>query len=243
MLSMQTGLVVISVMAAFSAFPEDRLSKKGPKESLRPLNDLVGSWRGTGTPEGTREQKQRGFWTETITWSWQFKDEDAWLKASFEKGKHFSAAELRYVPGQDLFQLVVLTPDKETLTFQGRLVKNQLAVERENKEKNQAERIVLTLLHSNRFLYRYEIKAKDRSLFTRLYEVGATKEGVAFATGSDTTPECIVTGGRGTIAVSYKGQTYHVCCTGCRDAFNDNPDKYLKEFAERKAQEAKEKKP
>ncbi len=230
----------LAISLFFAALTDDQPVTKNSREALRPFNDLVGSWRGTGTPEGTREQKQRGFWTETITWSWQFKGDDAWLRASFEKGKHLNSAELRYLPGQALFELVAQTPDKEKLTFQGRLVKNQLTLERDNKDKEQSERIVLTLLHSNRFLYRCEVKPKERSLYTRLYEVGATKEGVAFATDSDTSPECIVTGGRGTIAVAYKGQTYHFCCTGCRDAFNENPEKYLKEFAERKAKEKKE---
>jgi YHS domain-containing protein len=241
--AMRTGLVLISLVATTSGLPDVQPARRTPREALRPLNDLIGSWRGTGTPEGTREQKQRGFWTETITWSWQFKGEDAWMQVVFTKGKYFSSGELRYLPQQDGFQLTLLTPDKESLAFHGKLVKHQLVLERENKEKNQSERIAVTLLHANRFLYRYEIKPKDRSLFTRQYEVGATKEGVAFAAGGDTMPECVVTGGRGTIAVSYKGQTYHVCCTGCRDAFSDNPEKYIKEAAERKAQEAKEKKP
>jgi len=39
----------------------------------------------------------------------------------------------------------------------------------------------------------------------------------------------------GTIAVSYAGTTYYVCCTGCRDAFNDNPAKILAEYKARKA--------
>ncbi|MBV9126060.1 MAG: YHS domain-containing protein [Planctomycetes bacterium] len=47
--------------------------------------------------------------------------------------------------------------------------------------------------------------------------------------------ECIVTGGLGTIPVSYKGITYYVCCTGCKQAFEDNPEKILKEAAKRKA--------
>ena len=51
----------------------------------------------------------------------------------------------------------------------------------------------------------------------------------------------IVSGGLGKIKVSYKGQTYYVCCTGCQEAFKDDPEKYLKEYAERKAKEAKEK--
>lgn len=43
-----------------------------------------------------------------------------------------------------------------------------------------------------------------------------------------------MTGGLGTQAISYKGVTYYVCCSGCRDAFNENPEKYIKEFEARK---------
>ena len=43
-----------------------------------------------------------------------------------------------------------------------------------------------------------------------------------------------VSGGIGTIPVTYMGKTYYVCCTGCRDAFRDEPEKYIKEFEARK---------
>ena len=36
------------------------------------------------------------------------------------------------------------------------------------------------------------------------------------------------------MAVSYQGETFYVCCTGCRDAFNENPKKYVEEFKARK---------
>ena len=39
------------------------------------------------------------------------------------------------------------------------------------------------------------------------------------------------------MTTSYKGKTYYFCCTGCRDAFKDNPEKYIKEFEARKAKE------
>ena len=48
-------------------------------------------------------------------------------------------------------------------------------------------------------------------------------------------PECIVTGGLGTMQVSFGGNTYYVCCTGCRDAFNDDPAKIIAEYKARKA--------
>ena len=70
-----------------------------------------------------------------------------------------------------------------------------------------------------------------------VYQVGATKEGVPFAGRGDTSPECVVSGGKGTIAVSYKGKTYYVCCSGCRDEFKDNPEKYIKEYEARQARE------
>jgi YHS domain-containing protein len=38
--------------------------------------------------------------------------------------------------------------------------------------------------------------------------------------------------------VSYNGKDYYVCCSGCRDAFKENPEKYIKE-AEAKAKAKK----
>jgi YHS domain-containing protein len=66
--------------------------------------------------------------------------------------------------------------------------------------------------------------------FSRWIEVGLTKEGESFAAGSTTAerPKCIVTGGAATMTLTYQGRTFPICCTGCRDEFNENPEKYLK---------------
>ncbi|MCP4510175.1 MAG: YHS domain-containing protein, partial [Fuerstiella sp.] len=40
----------------------------------------------------------------------------------------------------------------------------------------------------------------------------------------------VVTGGLGTIAVSYKGKKYYVCCQGCVQAFNDDPETIIAEY-------------
>jgi YHS domain-containing protein len=42
------------------------------------------------------------------------------------------------------------------------------------------------------------------------------------------------------MSTTYKGKMYYFCCTGCRDAFKETPDKYIKEFEERQAAKAKE---
>jgi YHS domain-containing protein len=230
-------VLVFSVSSISTAEPTKRTSR----EALQAFNDLIGEWRAVGRPEGTREEKQKGFWQETLDWSWRLKGNDAWLNVSFAKGKYFDQGELRYLSEGDLFELKVLTPAKETLIFQGRLTDRCLTLERKDEKQQETQRLIITLLHANRFLYRYEVKPQSRAMFKRLYEVGATKEGVPFAGPGDTSPECMVSGGKGTIAVPYKGKTYYVCCSGCRDAFREEPEKYIKEFEEKKAQAAKDK--
>jgi hypothetical protein len=204
-----------------------------PKEALQPFNVLVGSWKGSGAPEGTREEREAGAWTETATWAWQFKGEDAWLVVTFDKGKHFTRGELRFMPEKDRpkFTLTLTAADKSTATFAGTLTDNDkvLALTRTDGPAAEEQRLVFSLLHSNRHLYRFETRPAGTTVaFTRKWQVGATKEGVPFA-DVPKGPECVVSGGLGTIKLSYKGKDYWVCCTGCRDEFKENPEKYIKE--------------
>ena len=91
------------------------------KEALQAVSVLVGSWKGTGTPEGTRDEKQAGLWTETISWVWRFKGDEVWLEAAFEKGKYFSMGKLSYNVEKSAYQLTLTTPDKATLVYTGAL--------------------------------------------------------------------------------------------------------------------------
>jgi hypothetical protein len=80
----------------------------------------------------------------------------------------------------------------------------------------------------------YARKAGGTTLWKKEYKVRATKEGESLAARQKKV-ECVVSGGAGTIPVSYKGETFYVCCSGCRDAFNENPEKYIAEFKAKKA--------
>jgi hypothetical protein len=236
------GALVLFLIAVQAASTADKAVARSPKEALQAFNDLIGPWRATGTPEGTQQEKQRGFWTESMDWAWQFKGNDTRLQFTQDKGKYFTKGDLRYLPDKDLYQLDLVTPGKETLSFEGAFKDNRLTLERSDEAKKETQRLTFTFLHANRFLYRYEVKPADKAAFAKVYEVGVTKQDVAFAGPADNQPECIVSGGLGKIPVTYKGQTYYVCCTGCRDAFKDDPEKYLKEYAERKAKEKKDSK-
>lgn len=224
------GLVGLAVGQA--VLVADGPTARSAREGLQPLHNLIGPWKGTGVPAGTRAEQQRGFWIENLTWEWQFKGADAWLKVAVTRGKHLEGGELRYLTDKDLYQLTVRTPTKETLTFIGKLKEHVLTLERRDEKRNESQRLVFTLLHAERHLYRYDVKPAGRNLFSKVYQVGCTREGVAFAKG-DGRPECIVSGGAGTMAVLFQGKTYYVCCSGCRDEFNADPARYVKEYLQK----------
>jgi len=227
---MRFATLVLTGFLASSAWTDE--AKPTPRDALKPLHILVGSWKGTGTPEGTPDERQKGHWTETVAWEWQFKGTDAWLKLDIAKGKHFTGGELRSVG--DEFELIVATIAKEKLTYRGKLKDKQLALERAIPESKLVERITFSLLHENRITYRVETRTSTGTSLTRKYLVGLTKEGVAFADVGPSERECIVSGGRGTITVSHNGKTYYVCCSGCRDEFKESPEKYVREWEAKK---------
>src|ERR1051325_1508395 len=221
---------VLAIGATLAA--QQPAKTKSPREALQEVQqDVIGSWKCTCEPKGTREEVQKGFWTEKMEWGWAFKGKDVWLKVDFDKGRNFITGELRYVPDKEHYSLTLTTVNKEKHTYIGVLTRREdtriLTLERE--EGKDTHRLVFTFLHSNRFLYKQEVRADGKTLFALKWKGGATKEGEAFAVGSGK-PECIVSGGTGTSAVSYMGKTYYVCCSGCRDEFNANAAKYVKEY-------------
>jgi YHS domain len=224
------GFLFVLPAALFGDGPPQRT----PKEALQAFNDLIGTWRGTATPAGTKEEQQRDFWVESITWQWQFKDKDAWLAVAFDKSKHFTGGTLRYVPDKDHFVLNLKNLANQEQSFTGQLNDKKLTLESAPDAKGEIKRVVLTLLHDNRYLYSLDKKPPERATFTNVFKVGATKEGVPFAAGSGK-PECIVSGGLGTRPVEYMGKTYYVCCSGCASEFMADPAKYVREFEEKKA--------
>src|SRR5262245_61892963 len=106
------GLAVVLVSFTAGA---DQSARRSPKEGLQVFNHLIGPWKGTGRPEGSREEQDRGLWLETQDWIWRFKDTDVWLQVRFTKNKYFVQGQLRYFPDQNLYQLKVRTTTNETL--------------------------------------------------------------------------------------------------------------------------------
>ena len=124
--------------------------------------------------------------------------------------------------------------------FVGKLDKNHqlVLVNRRAEPAGNADAVarvsIRTVADGDRLIVLYEKRLPGQDRFARLAEVGYTRKGVAFAAGSGQ-PECVVTGGLGTIEVEHAGKKYYVCCTGCRDLFQNDPEGVLAEYRERKS--------
>jgi YHS domain-containing protein len=223
------GLFTLALLLPTRAADEDNPAK----EALQALNDYVGQWKGAGANTSKSEN-----WSEKMSWGWKFKGDDAWLTVEFKDGKDFDKGELRYDADKKKYKLTVKDKKGDEKNFVGELKKGYLTLDYTDPKSGETQRLMMnTAAGGIRFVYNLQRKPKGSTLFTKLYQVESGKEGESLAGNSGKERECVVTGGRGTIEVSYKGKTYYVCCSGCRDAFNENPEKILKEYAERKKKE------
>jgi hypothetical protein len=209
----------------------DEDAKSTSREALKELNDFIGQWKGTGTPE----KNKKDFWTETIDWSWRFKGDDAWIMLEIKNGKYLKSGEMRYLTDKKRYQLTAVDLKDNKMVFEGELKDGTLTLTREDDKTKESQRLVMNLAAEGiRFNYYFERRPEDRKQFVREYKVESGKVGESLGASAKKT-ECVVSGGLGTIPVSYKGETFYVCCSGCRDAFNENPDKYIAEYKARKA--------
>lgn len=230
----------VLIVLATSLLPSlaEASGRQADQEALKPFSGFVGDWRGVGQVDRGRT---RGAWRESANWAWKLTKDSAALAMTVEKGKYLKSALLK--PGKEPgdFTLEAVLADGTARVFQGKSSDKDkpLILEAEGTADG-LKRIRFTPLHETRLLLLLEAAAQGGSKsLTRLGEVGFTKEGVAFAAG-DGAPVCIVTEGRGTSSVRYKGKTYWVCCSGCKELFNDNPEAVLAEAEARaKAKRAK----
>jgi len=213
---------------------------KPPQESpakiaLAEFNDLIGGWRGIGQ---LQRGSAKGAWKETADWAWSFEKNEPALVYSIETGKYLKSVRLTYDPKTKTYHAKVTTAEDQDRNFSGTLEEKKLSLVSEPDAEGERQKLSITQLNEKRTLVLLEREiAEDR--YFRIAEVGYTREGTRLAIPGANGPECVVTGGRATTPVMYMGKTYFVCCTGCRQAFEDDPAgiiaEYEKKVAARKA--------
>jgi ribosomal protein L24E len=229
-LGLAAGLLLCVGTTARAAPSADQAKSK---EALKELQDFIGGWKGTGQTKA-RPGPRDPFWEETVKWGWKFKGDDCWLTVTFGNGKFLKSAEVRYLPAKKKYQLTgVPVKGDDKLVFEGELKDDKLVFQRTDPETKAVQFFRLnTAADGIRLLYRVERKT---GTITKLeYMLAANKEGKSLGGKKVKGPECVVSGGLGTMTVSYNGETYYVCCSGCAEAFKENPKKYVDEFKKSK---------
>ncbi len=214
----------------------DKSEADDPREALKALQEFIGEWNGLGGPDKPRPDPRDKTWKEKMNWGWRFKGNDAWLTFEVKGGKYLKGGEVRYLPAKKKYELTTIDLAGKKAAFEGDFKNDTLSVERVDPVTKEKQRVsMLTNNEGARLIMRVGRIRPGSTLLVKDYMIAATKEGESLAAKEKKTL-CVVSGGLGTMPVSYKGEQFYVCCSGCRDAFNENPEKYVKEF---KAKQAK----
>ena len=223
------GVLVAFMFHAHSALPGEKTDD--PREALQALQDYIGGWKGSGTSERNKSE----IWKEKASWSWRFpKGKDPFLAVEMTESKTFKSGEVRYLPKKSFYELTLTDCKDKKQIFEGTLKKDALILERLDADTKDTQQLKINTAGGGlRLVMTFSVKPDGRTLFSKQFQIAYTKEGESFGAEAKKN-ECVVTGGLGTMTVSYMGQTYYVCCSGCRDAFNENPAKIIKEYLVKK---------
>ncbi len=234
-------LLLAGLLGAALGAPAAGTEGREIPEPLAPLEHMIGSWKGQGIPAANRLKG----WPETHMWAWKFaKGVPVGMSLVLTGNKTLAKAELTCADGKQ-YRLEGTDPAGKAVVFAGTYggtsSSKMLTLDRVGDTSEGKQRLIIWP-NSNLIRCAFWLEHQDAGApqFKKVIEVGLTKEGESFAAGGSAAdlPKCIITGGAATMTVSYQGKTYPLCCSGCRDEFNDNPEKYVKKAALRAEQGA-----
>jgi hypothetical protein len=209
--------------------------------ALKPLSVLIGDWKGVAQP---KRGSSVGAWQEKASARWDFQDDQTTLQASFEPGTLIRSLKFT-VPGKDAdwrldleqtngehHQLIRAQPNQPANPDQ-----NSSFVFESRDEGTRQLRCTIRRISEIRMIILLEERSAGQTTWRRMAEIGMTRAGERLASGNTGERQCIVTGGLGTIRVSFEGKTYYVCCEGCQQVFDADPAGTIADYRKRLAEE------
>ncbi|MEJ7639680.1 MAG: YHS domain-containing protein [Singulisphaera sp.] len=228
------AVMVWAMPGGHSATAEESARSEVPA-AFAPFEHMIGGWKGMGIPAANRLKG----WPETHQWAWKFTGGNpVAMTVTTEGGKVLKQGQLSFDAASRRYRLEGTDPAGKPVAFVGELdpAGQALTLDRLGSQASGKDRLIIRP-NRNRIRYSMWIDHQEPGApqFKRTIEVGLTKEGEAFAAGGSASdlPKCIITGGASTMTVSYQGKSYPLCCSGCRDEFNDNPAKYVQKALSR----------
>lgn len=214
-------------------------------ERLQPLQVMLGTWKGTTQREfGDFKALDEPVWV----WDFQTDADHPALVMTSQSSPYFRAMRLSYRAAQDDFVLSIQDPEGRSRTLTGQFTQPVEEFQGDDKRLHRRYKLELTehapaddgdawqvlfnQQENNRYLV--ELSRRRGPRFMRFDTIAHQRAGTSFALDDADYGEqaCIITGGLGTSTIAYKGKTYWVCCSGCRAAFEENPEKWIAAAAE-----------
>ncbi|HCS53753.1 TRASH domain-containing protein [Rubinisphaera sp.] len=213
--------------------------------ALKDLQILLGTWRGI-----TQKNFDGSKALDETNWVWDFKTnpKQPALVMSSEASPYYRLASMTYLPESEQYQLQLTGDEGQTSTLIGEFTseikdepgdddKPQRTYKLEFTEKepeDKTKRLVFNQQNNNRYLLEVYEQRGGNDRFFRVDTVSTQREGTSMALIDEGYGErtCIISGGLGTITVSYQGKSYYVCCTGCKAAFEEEPERWIARFEE-----------
>jgi len=216
--------------------------------ALQPLQVLLGKWNGTS----------RKALLDQPEWIWDFRSDrnQPALVMTSDKGAYIREGRLTYLPADQQFQFRYKSPEGEERTLVGTFSEPVQDVPGDDKKLQRTYKLLLTeaqpadngeqwqvafqQLENNRYLIELD-RRRGTGPYQRVDTIHSQREGTSFALSDSDYGEktCIISQGLGTMTVSYKGQSYYVCCTGCKAAFEEDPERWIAKWEAKQKMEGK----
>ncbi len=220
---------------------------------LQPLQILLGQWRGT-----TRREYENFKAVDNHEWVWDLRTDakNPALTINSDKSPYLKQGRLSWNIDEQKFTLtatdaagtkrefvgdftdpvheIVGSDDKLHKVF--RLEFNQ--VDKSGQTSGEMWQMSFEQQENNRYLLEVA-KRRGSAAFARYDTVSTQREGTSFALSDTDYAEktCIISEGLGTTEIVYKGRSYWVCCSGCKAAFDDDPETWIARAAARPKKE------
>jgi len=220
-------------------------------QAMQPFNVLLGEWSGK-----TKKQFEGFAKIDSQKWVWDYKTDREHPSVAFasEKNIYFHHAWLTYAADKKVFRLTVEDPEKEKRVLEGTWTDGgEPKQESDGKKMQWTYKLQLTqveppdgdllrvdffLRENNEYMVTLFRKPAKSMQFMQVDVVRAQREGTSFAVADSDNPgpKCIVSGGLGTMTVTHNGKSYPVCCSGCKAAFEEDPERWLAKLAKQEAE-------
>ncbi|MFO1000269.1 MAG: hypothetical protein U0936_08020 [Planctomycetaceae bacterium] len=220
---------------------------------LQPLQILLGQWRGT-----TRREYENFKAVDNHEWVWDLRTDakNPALTINSDKSPYVKQGRLSWNIADQKFTLtatdsagtkrefvgdftdpvheIVGSDDKLHKVF--RLEFNQ--VDKSGQASGEMWQLSFEQQENNRYLLEVA-KRRGSAAFARYDTVSTQREGTSFALSDTDYAEktCIISEGLGTTEIVYKGRSYWVCCSGCKAAFDEDPETWIARAAARPKKE------